>query len=81
MYLFGSAARDDFDEQTSDFDFLVSFSDELSVLDRGDNFLDLVEDLETLFGRDVDLMTEKSLSNPYLVKSIEEDKKLIYEAA
>jgi predicted nucleotidyltransferase len=81
MYLFGSAARDDFDEATSDFDFLVSFSGKLSVLDRGDNFLDLVEDLEKLFGRDVDLMTEKSLSNPYLVRSINQDKKLIYEAA
>ena len=82
MYLFGSAARDtDFDPATSDIDLLIAFSPELDVLDRGDNFLDLVEDLQTLFGRGVDLMTEKSLSNPYLVESIERDKQLIYGTA
>jgi predicted nucleotidyltransferase len=82
MYLFGSAARgDDFDEATSDFDFLIAFSDKLDVLDRGENFLDLMLELDDLFGREVDLMTEKQLSNPYLIESINKDKKLIYEAA
>jgi predicted nucleotidyltransferase len=81
MYLFGSAARDDFDPATSDFDFLISISEELSPEDRGENFLDLMLELDDLFGREVDLMTEKQLSNPYLIESINRDKKLIYEAA
>jgi predicted nucleotidyltransferase len=82
MYLFGSAARDtDFDPERSDFDFLVSFSEELDVLDRGENFFDLMYALDELFGRQVDLVTEKSLKNPYFIASIDEDKKLIYETA
>jgi predicted nucleotidyltransferase len=82
MYLFGSAARDtDFDPERSDFDFLVAFSEELDVLDRGENFFDLMYALDELFGRQVDLVTEKSLKNPYLIASIDEDKKLIYETA
>jgi predicted nucleotidyltransferase len=82
MYLFGSAARDtDFDPERSDFDFLVAFDPGLDVLDRGENALDLMLALDDLFGREVDLMTEQQLKNPYLIKSIDEDKKLIYETA
>ncbi len=82
MYLFGSAARDtDFDPERSDFDFLVTISEELSPEDRGENTLDLMLALDDLFGREVDLLTEKQLKNPYLIKSIDEDKVLIYEAA
>jgi predicted nucleotidyltransferase len=81
MYLFGSATRDDFDPETSDFDFLVSFDEGLDVLERGENALDLMLELDDLFGREVDLLTENQLKNPYLVKSIDDDKQLIYEAA
>ncbi len=82
MYLFGSAARgDDFDPATSDFDFLVAFDPTLDVLDRGQNALDLMFDLDELMGREVDLMTEQQLKNPYLIKSIDEDKILLYETA
>ncbi len=82
MYLFGSAARgDDFDPATSDFDFLVAFDPKLDVLDRGQNALDLMFDLDDLMGREVDLMTEQQLKNPYLIKSIDEDKILLYETA
>lgn len=82
MYLFGSAARDyDFDPERSDFDFLVAFDSGLEPIDRGENALDLMFALDDLFGREVDLMTEQQLQNPYLIKSIDEDKQLIYEAA
>jgi predicted nucleotidyltransferase len=53
----------------------------LTPEDRGENFLDLMLDLDDLFGREVDLMSEKSLTNPYLIESINRDKTLIYEAA
>ena len=81
MYLFGSAARDDFDEATSDVDFLYTFSSEVPLLDYADNFFDFMYALDDLFGRKVDLVSEKSLTNPYLIRSINRDKKLIYEAA
>ncbi len=82
MYLFGSAARDyDFDPDRSDFDFLVAFDPGLEPIDRGENYIDLMFALDDLFGREVDLMSEQQLQNPYLIKSIDEDKKLIYEEA
>ncbi len=81
MYLFGSAARDtDFDPATSDIDFLVAFSHQIPLLDYGDYFFDLMFELEDLFGRKIDLVTEKSLSNPYFIASVERSKQLIYAA-
>jgi predicted nucleotidyltransferase len=81
MYLFGSAARDDFDPATSDIDFLIAFSPELDVMERGQNFLDLMLALDDLFGREVDLITEKQLTKPRLIENINRDKLLVYEAA
>ncbi len=81
MYLFGSAARDDFDPEKSDIDLLYTFSPEVPLLDYADNFFELMYALDDLFGRQVDLTAEKSLSNPYLIESINRDKQLIYGTA
>jgi len=56
LEVFGSAARGTFDPEKSDIDFLVEFSNHNSpgILKR---YLDLVESLETLFNRRVDLVT------------------------
>jgi predicted nucleotidyltransferase len=81
MYLFGSAARDDFDPKTSDIDLLYTFSSEVPLLDYADNFFELMWALDELFGRQVDMTAEKSLSNPYLIESINRDKLLLYGAA
>jgi predicted nucleotidyltransferase len=80
MHLFGSASGDDFDEQTSDIDLLIAFSNELTLEEYGDNFFELMFALDDLFGRKVDLVTEKSLSNPYFIASVERTKQLIYAA-
>jgi predicted nucleotidyltransferase len=80
MYLFGSAARDDFDEATSDIDLLFSFSSELTPEQYGENYFDLMYALDDLFGRKVDLVSEKSLRNPYFIASVERTKQLIYAA-
>jgi predicted nucleotidyltransferase len=81
MYLFGSAARDDFDPETSDIDFLYTFSSEVTLDEYAENFFGLMWALDELFGRQVDMTAEKSLSNPYLIESIKRDKLLVYEAA
>ncbi len=78
MYLYGSATTDDFND-SSDIDILISFK-ELSVEQYTDNYFELHEKLEELFGRKVDLLTERSLSNPYFIKSVEETKHLLYAA-
>lgn len=78
MYLFGSATSDHFNE-TSDIDIIISFKD--LPFDRyTDNYFELHEKLEELFNRKVDLLTERSLSNPYFIQSIEKSKQLLYAA-
>ena len=78
MYVFGSVCTDSFDNN-SDIDILISFK-EISIEKYTDNFFDLHYKLEELFSRKVDLITENSLSNPYLIASIEETKQLLYAA-
>lgn len=78
MYLFGSATTENFND-SSDIDILISFKD-LSFEQYTDNYFELHEKLQELFGRKVDLLTEKSLSNPYFIKSVEETKQLLYAA-
>jgi predicted nucleotidyltransferase len=79
MYLFGSAATGSFSEN-SDIDFLISFRNDISLEEYADNYFDLMFELEELFGRKVDLVTEKTLSNPYFIRSVEQTKQLIYAA-
>lgn len=76
MYLFGSALTPNFNEK-SDVDLLVKFKPiELSLY--FDNYISLKEKLQSLFGREIDLLEEQTLKNPILIKSIEKSKELIY---
>lgn len=76
--LFGSAATGTFDPATSDLDFLVDLGEyDASVLDR---YLGLANDLEALFGHEVDLVTVKSLKNPYFIAALNHTKAMLYEA-
>jgi uncharacterized protein len=76
---FGSVVRGDFDENTSDLDFLVEMQ-EVPALVYGRAYFKLKDGLEALFGRSVDLLTIKSLTNPYLQKRISEEKRAVYAA-
>lgn len=61
--LFGSAATGTFDPSSSDLDFVVDLGPYDDAI--ADRYLDFAEALELLFGRSVDLVTEKSIRNPY----------------
>ena len=78
MYVFGSAVSGDFHE-SSDIDILISFKD-IPYDQYTDNYFELHEKLQALFSRKVDLVTERSLSNPYFIESIERTKQLLYAA-
>lgn len=78
MYLFGSATTEKFND-SSDIDILISFK-EIPHEKYTDNYFELHEILEKLFNRKIDLLTEKSLSNPYFIQSIEKTKQLVYAA-
>jgi len=78
LYAFGSAVSDRFSDD-SDIDFLISFADNLSVEDYTNNYFALHYKLRELFGREIDIVTERTLSNPYFIESVNETKQLIYE--
>ena len=77
--LFGSATRSDFDSGKSDLDFLVTFQD-LGFNEYADAYFGLLEDLQALFQRPVDLVTPSAIQNPYFRQAIESTRQLIYAA-
>ena len=79
LHVFGSAANGKFNAN-SDIDFLISFSDNLSIEEYTNNYFSLQYQLREMFHREIDIVTERSLSNPYFIESINESKELIYES-
>lgn len=78
-YAFGSVVSDKFNDE-SDIDLLINFEDSVEALERGEIWWDLHDTLRSMFNRDVDLLIESSLKNPYLIEDINEKKQLIYAA-
>ena len=79
LYAFGSVVKGNFRDD-SDIDFLISFAENLSPEEYADNYFSLHYKLRELFNREIDIVTERTLSNPYFIESVNESKELIYEA-
>jgi uncharacterized protein len=79
LSLFGSATRDDFDPERSDLDFLVDFEPQ-PLGGYADSFFGLLESLELLFGRSIDLVVASAIRNPYFRQSVDQTKSLLYAA-
>src|SRR5271165_2505658 len=75
--LFGSATGPDFDPASSDLDFLVTFQ-ELGLDQYADAYFGLLEDLQELFQRPVDLVVASAIQNPYFRQSVESTRTLVY---
>lgn len=75
--LFGSAATDGFNPAKSDIDLLVEFTEEAREK-AFDNYFGLREELQALFSRPVDLVTRRALRNPFLIREIEQSRRLLY---
>jgi predicted nucleotidyltransferase len=76
LWVFGSAATGSFDPVASDVDFLVDLGYYDALVHR--RFFDLHEALEALFDRSVDLLTVRSIENPFLMDELEETRKLVH---
>lgn len=74
---FGSAVREDFDPARSDIDFIVEL-DAATPEDYAESYFTLKEGLEDLFGRPVDLVTERSLTNPYFRDRVARQRQTVY---
>jgi len=73
-WLFGSFARGE-EHPDSDVDILIVLDYTQPV---GIEFFGMYEDLKELLGRNVDLVTERSLA-PFARASVEHERRLIYE--
>jgi uncharacterized protein len=76
LFVFGSVLTHKF-KNDSDIDFIVDFRN-IDLYNYADNYFDLKFSLENLFKRNVDLLEEKAIENPYLRQSIDATKQLIY---
>lgn len=79
LELFGSAAGHGFDPESSDIDFLVEFH-QLRDNEYAEAYFGLLEDLKALYKREVDLVVESAVKNPYLRQNIDRSRKLLYAA-
>ena len=79
LYVFGSLGNDTFDINNSDVDLVVEL-EEKDPVEKGEILMMLWNKFENLFGRNVDLLSNPNVRNPYLQQGIDATKKIIYEA-
>ena len=75
--LFGSVLREDFGPE-SDVDVLISFEPEIpwSLFD----WMDMIEELQGILGREVDVVEKSGLRNPFRREAILSNRQVIYAA-
>ncbi len=76
LYVFGSILTDKF-SNNSDIDLVVDFSD-VSVEDYADNYFDLKFSLQDILKRQIDLLEDNAIKNPYFRQVLNQQKQLLY---
>ena len=76
LYVFGSSLTDNFTD-SSDIDFIVTFKD-IPLLEYADNYFDFKFALNDLLGREIDLIEENTIINPFFEKVINNTKEVVY---
>ena len=79
LELFGSAARGDFNAETSDLDFLVEFLP-LEAGQHADAYFGMLFGLEDLFARKIDLVMSTAIRNRYFREAVLRDRQKVYAA-
>jgi predicted nucleotidyltransferase len=77
--VFGSATGPSFDPDHSDVDLLITMHD-VDAIEYKRRYLAFWEEIESLLGRHVDLVTEKYIHNPYFLSSVNQSRVLLYAA-
>ncbi len=78
LALFGSAVTDRGLTEASDLDFLVEFEPLPSGV-YANTYFGLLEALQQLFNRPVDLVVESAIKNPYFLAAVEATRTSVYE--
>lgn len=76
LFAFGSVLTNRFTDK-SDIDLVVDFN-KAEVDDYFTNYFDLKYALEALLGRDVDLIEDQAIRNPYFKESVDTTKIQLY---
>src|SRR5438045_8368848 len=79
LEVFGSAADGSFDPVQSDLDFLLEFLPAAAGRPFH-GYFDFNEELQRLFGRPVDLVMPGAIRNPYFLKAVNQQRKVLYAA-
>jgi predicted nucleotidyltransferase len=79
LELFGSAATGEYRAEQSDLDFLVEFESP-STAGYADRYFGMLESIEELFDRPVDLVVGAAIRNPYFRAAVDRTKVLVYAA-
>jgi predicted nucleotidyltransferase len=80
LEIFGSASIDeDGEREPRDLDFLVEFRD-MSPVEHADAYFGLLEDLQNLFRKQIDLVEIRAVRNRYFLESIEPTRRALYAA-
>ena len=79
LEVFGSAAADTFDPETSDVDLLAEFdlSGEGSALEQ---YIGFIQAAEALLGCKIDLVNPTTIRNPYFQQGVDETRRPLYAA-
>ena len=78
LFAFGSVLNTGFTKD-SDIDLVVDFNS-TDPIEYAENYFGLKFSLEDLLKRQIDLLEQRALKNKYLVMSIDNSKKLLYES-
>lgn len=81
LYAFGSIVSGTFDIRTSDIDLQVELLPIEDPVSKGVILLELWDELEKLFEKKVDMLTDQPIKNPFFRKALEETKILVYDRA
>ncbi len=76
LYVFGSVLHEGFNSQ-SDIDLVVDFN-HIETADYADNYYNLKFGLQKIFHRQIDLLEQKAIKNPYFLHQLNLQKKLVY---
>ena len=79
LEIFGSAADDAFDPQTSDLDFLVEYELAADLGPWMDRYFQFQEDLSLFLGRKVDLVEASALKNPFFIQELNRTRTILCE--
>ncbi len=78
--VFGSGSAENiFDDAKSDLDFLIEFLP-LEPTKHAKCYFSVLETLQDIFNRPIDLLELKALNNPYLLDSINKTREKLYAA-